>query len=118
MPEEKIAMVTDGSVYVSVAWGKDHDSINVCTQFEHKAGADAVISIVNEWLKAAGLDEIPGREELNKLIAERQETTSVLRGFDGIGFGGFNVALERRRDVNRLIQVVKRARDDAMGRDE
>jgi len=103
--------------HVRISWARDYGDIQVATLFDSKHGADVIITIVNDWLKAAGLDQIPGREELQKLIDEKANPDDLVRQF-GIGFDGFHVTLTDRRNVNRAIKVLKNARDDSMGRDE
>jgi hypothetical protein len=115
MPAEKIQSTHARGAHVRVAWGKDYPEVQIASLFDSAEGADSILGIVNDWLKAAGLDEIPGREELDKLI-------DVKRG-EGeyphkIGFEGFHVLIADRSEVNRLIRAVKRARDDSMGKDE
>lgn len=103
--------------HLRLAWGHDHASVQVASLFDAKHGADVIISTVNEWLKAAGLTEVPGREELGRLIAEKAEPDSIAAQF-GIGFEGFHVSLDDRRAVNQLIAVARRSRDQAFGKDE
>lgn len=118
MPAETISSSThEKGANVRVAWGAGGPDVQVRSGFGHEEGADTILAIVNEWLKCAGLDQIPGREELNKLIVAK----NVLPDSGpptGIGFDGFHVFFHERRDVNDLIRVLKRARDGAMGKDE
>lgn len=121
MPNEKIhALGNPGDMpvpYVSIAWGADMDYVQVASQFDAKQGADIILEMVNEWLKAAGLDAIPGREELDRLIKEKSGPESIAGQF-GIGFDGFHITLGDRRSVNRLIELGKRSRDGAFGKDQ
>lgn len=122
MPAEKIQTEsrnpTDNPVdrpYLRVAWGHDNGYIQVAALFEPLHGSDVIIRTVNEWLTAAGLDKIPGREELSKLIEQKAGPDEIQFG---VAFDGFHVSLDDRRDINRLIAVARRARDSAFGRDE
>lgn len=109
----------DGSQapHVRVSWGVDHGDVQVASLFDRAHGADVILETVNQWLTAAGLPQIPGREELAGLIAANADPDSLAAQF-GVGFEGFYTTLGERRDLNRLIQVLKRARDGAFGRDE
>lgn len=116
MPAETISSSThEKGANVRVAWGAGGPDVQVRSGFGHEEGADTILAIVNEWLKCAGLDQIPGREELNKLIFKDAPADAIPKG---IGFDGFHVFFHERRDVNDLIKVLKRARDGAMGKDE
>lgn len=105
-----------GLAHVRVAWGVDHGDVQVASLFDRAKGAEAVLETVNEWLRAAGLAEVPGREEIARLVVQR-DPESIVAQF-GVGFEGFHTSLEERHDVNRLIGTLKRARDGAFGRDE
>lgn len=116
MPAVKIKSSThEKGAYVRIAWGRDMSDVQVVSAFDHEEGADSILSIVNEWLTAAGLEKIPGREELNELIFKDAPIDQVPKG---IGFDGFHVFFHERRDVNELIKTLRRGRDDAMGKDE
>jgi hypothetical protein len=128
MPAEKVYSTVIGlpgqpptdrseSPHVRVAWGTDGGYVQIGTLFDRAAGADIILNMVNEWLKAAGLDAIPGREELTTLIATNSDPDSLANQF-GVGFDGFHPTLDQRGDVNKLIHLLKRARDGAFGRDE
>jgi len=115
MPAEKIYSTNQSGAYVRVAWGSDGSDVQVASLLDSAEGADIILRYVNEWLKAAGLDEVPGREELDKLIASRTPEGEYLHK---IGFEGFHVFVDDRREVNRLVKSIRRARDDSMGSDE
>lgn len=122
MPAEKIQTPgrpgeTDRP-HLRIAWGHDCQYVQIASLFDAKQGADFIIGTVNEWLKAAGLDEIPGREELERLIAAHTPDPDALVRQFGIGFEGFHMTLEQRHAANRLIKVMRDARNDAWGRDE
>lgn len=121
MPAEKIQSPglpgdTDRP-HLRVAWGTECAYVQVASLFDSKHGADVVINTVNEWLKAAGLNEIPGRDELSGLITKKADPDSIVAQFC-IGFEGFHMSLDDRREVNQLIAVARKARDQAFGRDE
>jgi hypothetical protein len=103
--------------HLRLSWGHDCAYVQVASLFDPKHGADVIIQTVNEWLKAAGLNEVPGREELDKLITERAEPDSIAAQM-GIGFEGFHVSLDYRSSVNELIAAARKSRDQAFGRDE
>lgn len=121
MPAEKIHSIGlpgDSDLpHLRVSWGPECGYLQVASLFEPKHGADVIISTVNEWLKGAGLADIPGREELSRLITKMSAPDSIVAQF-GIGFDGFHVTLDDRRSINQLIAVARRARDSAFGRDE
>lgn len=103
--------------HVRVSWGVDHGDVQVASLFDSAHGAEVIISIVNEWCNAAGVPGVPAREELDRLIREKADPSSIAAQF-GVGFDGFHTTLEDRHDINRMIQALKRARDGAFGRDE
>lgn len=103
--------------HVKVSWGTDHGYVQVASLFDRAHGAQVVLDEVNGWLRAAGLPEVPGREELQKLAVAHAGAESIVGQF-GVGFEGFWTSLDERHDVNRLIQTLKRARDGAFGKDE
>lgn len=121
MPSEKIYSSSHpgdtSGLHVRVAWGNGHESLQIASLFESHQGADSVIQMVNEWLTAAGLPEIPGRADLDKLVKERTDPGNLVHQF-GIGFEGFHVPLDSRSRANELIRTVRRARDAAFGKDE
>jgi len=125
MPAEKIQTSQNwpgrpadpAAPHVRVSWGADHGYVQVASLFDGAHGATVLLDTVNGWLRAAELPEVPGREEMERLILEKAGPDS-LPGQFGVNFDGFHVTLEERRDSNRLIQAIKRARDGAFGRDE
>lgn len=102
---------------VRVGWGVEYGDVQVGSLFDRAHGAEVVLGIVNEWLAAAGVPLVPGREELVRLIGENAAPESIPAQF-GVGFEGFHTTLSHRGDVNRLIALLRRARDGAFGRDE
>jgi hypothetical protein len=97
---------------VSVAWGKDQEEVQVATLCEGiPTGFECVMKMVNEWLADAGMPPVDA-EEL------KENFSSAKGGQFTPGFSGWTVSLSNRSLVNRLIRVLRRARDDAMGRDE
>lgn len=94
-----------------VSWGRDQEEVQIASVCEEvPTGFDRVMEFVNGWLTAAGRDAIDVGA-LKKDLAERNN--GAIPGFDG-----WYVGLRSRRTINRLIQTLKRARDQAMGRDE
>lgn len=121
MPNEKIYAQghpgSDPAPHVSISWGADMNYVQVASLFESKQGADIILAMVNEWLTAAGLKEIPSREELDRLILREAGPESIAGQF-GVGFDGFHATIDDRRQINRLIELGKRSRDGAFGRDQ
>lgn len=121
MPAEKIQSPgTPGapeSPHLRISWGIDMGYVQAATLYDAKHGADVIIGIVNEWLKAAGIKEIPGREELDRRITEKADPDSIAAQF-GIGFDGFHASIDDRRNLNHLIATARKARDQAFGKDE
>lgn len=120
MPAENIYGLgqpgSEPTPYVRVSWGADMNYVQVASLFEPQRGAEVVIAMVNEWLKAAGLDPIPSREELNTLI--KKHTPGSIPDQFGVTFNGFHATLDDRRAANKLVAVGKRSRDSAFGKDE
>src|SRR5262245_41923080 len=90
-----------------VVWHRDHGYIQLATTC--RDGADRIVSILNEWLTEAGQPTIDAGTVREKLAAGEHPDPD---------FDGWYATLERREDVNRLIRVLRRARDQAFGRDE
>lgn len=107
MPSETIY---SPQVHVRVAWGSNQSGqVQVATLASSQEypgeATDRVIGIVNEWLKEAGEPTI----DIPKLRAALKYTPD---------FDGWHASLEDWADVNRLITVLKRARDQAFGKPE
>lgn len=92
-------------INVSVAWG-NNETVQVATINQDH---DAVIRIVNEWLEAVGLDPV----DADHLRARFKKKTGSELAFDG-----WHSTLDDWAGVNRLIKVLKRARDQAFGAPE
>lgn len=94
---------------VKVAWGAALESVQVASL--HDGGAKPMIAIINEWLTAAGLPIIDYAELQSKLAGSQ---------FDGAmaSFDGWYATFTERSKVNRMIAVLRRARDHAFGKDE
>lgn len=104
MPSEKIhgeAM----PINVRVGWSRD---MYVQVGVEHSLGASAIIEIVNGWLAAAGDPPL----DWDKLRADAKDRTGAEPDFTG-----WHSTLDRPA-TNELIRVLRRARDQAYGRDE
>lgn len=99
-----------------VTWGRDQEEVQVASVCEgatlnyEDGGAARVLRYVNEWLAAAGWQPIDVEALRRDLAAKNDGATP--------GFDGWYVGIRDRRTANRLIQTLKRARDQAMGRDE
>jgi hypothetical protein len=108
MPSESI--YTKDGIDVRVAWGSNQScQVQVATlaaSREHVGEETArVIAIVNEWLKDADMPLV----DLAKLRAKLPYTPS---------FDGWHASLDDWAGINRLIKVLKRARDQAFGTPE
>jgi hypothetical protein len=97
--------VTDPPFIVDVGWDRDGGSINIHTGPDAGAGR-IVLDMVNDWLSRAGEPTI----DIDRLFAADP-------GFGWSDAGGFYTHLDARADVNRLITVLRRARDQAYGKD-
>lgn len=94
---------------VRVAWGQSSEYVQVASL--HDKGFDAMLVIVNGWLEAANMPTID-KMELQKGLAGTNFEGAVAC------FDGWHATLAERAAVNRLIAVLRRARDQAFGRDE
>jgi hypothetical protein len=107
MPAEVI--YGPGDVHVRVSWGSG-ETVQVVSQAvaSGEAGTDPTartIAIVNEWLRAAEMPEIDITELRKRLDFEPH-------------FDGYWAVLDNWGQCNRLIRVLKRARDRAFGSPE
>lgn len=89
---------------VVVQWGRD--VVQVGSVRDGDAGFEAVIKMVNEWAERAGQPTL----DPEKLRAGWKPPARPWHD------GWFSDITERRR-VNELIQLLRRARDGAFGRD-
>jgi hypothetical protein len=108
MPKETIhgdSMPID----VEIAWGAGSEYVQVASV--HDEGARSMIAIVNEWLEAAGMNVIDYPMLQVKLTGTQFEGSPAV-------FGGWHATLNDRAKVNRMIAVLRRARDHAFGKDE
>lgn len=94
----------DPTFWTEVAWSRDGGYIQVATIAAD--GTERVVGIVNEWLKEAGMPLV----DLEALRSKLGDTPPA--------FDGWHATLEERGDINRLIRVLRTARDQAFGRDE
>lgn len=107
MPSE---IIYSPGVHVRVAWGSNQNGpVQVATlatsQERPGEATERIIGIVNEWLKAAGEPTID--------LAKLREALPYEPEFDG-----WHASLDEWSEVNRLIKVLKRARDQAFGTPE
>lgn len=108
MPTELIygdAMPID----VHVLWGAASEHVQIASV--HEEGAKPAIIMVNEWLTAAGMPTIDYAELQSKLVGSQFEQSAA-------SFTGWYATLHDRAKVNRLIAVLRRARDHSFGKDE
>lgn len=87
---------------IDIGWANGQHSISVVSTFDD-GGGRATLDMVNNWLDAAHMAPI----DVEKLA-----------GAIPPGAGGLYAYLETREDVNRLIRILRRARDAAFGKDE
>lgn len=90
---------------VDVTWGRDNGYVGVMSHAVD--GPDRTLMIVNEWLTAAGMPPIDVAVLRAKLDAAGKSPD----------LHGYQATLDHRVDVNRLITVLRRARDGAFGKD-
>lgn len=107
MPKETI-YGSGMPINVSVAWG-NNETVQVASIYDTDGDSEAIFGVVNEWLKAAGLDEI----NFKLLRAELAKA-----GKPAPRFNGWHATITDWQGVNRLIKVLKRARDQAFGSPE
>ena len=107
MPSEVI--YGPGGVHTRVSWGPEGtEMIQIVTQAVQSDEPDAadpterLIGIVNEWLKAAGMDQIN--------LATLRELSPNPPFFDG-----WWAQLDGWTQVNRLIRTLQRARNRSFG---
>lgn len=104
MPSETI-YTKGGQVDVRVAWGSNQSGEVQIATLIHDGNPERVIAVVNEWLQMAGEPTI----DLTRL----REKLEFAPDFDG-----WHASLDNWPDINRLIRVLKRARDQAFGSPE
>lgn len=94
---------------VHILWGAAAEHVQIGSV--HEEGVKPAIIMVNEWLAAAEMPTIDYAELQTKLAGT---------SFDGAtaAFNGWYATLGNRSKVNRLIAVLRRARDHAFGKDE
>jgi hypothetical protein len=96
-----------GPFDVRISWGQG-DCVQVATR--HKDGMQAIIGIVNGWLEGAGEKPVDAEALRAKLNAK-----SISPAFDG-WHATFTSA--ERPAVNAMIATLRKARDQAFGKDE
>lgn len=105
MPSETITQ-PDCPFDVRVAWGKDQGVVEVATVCHGSPnGAERIATYVSQWLENAELPPVD-----YQALSLRIENPPY--------FDGFHASLQDRRAVNDLIRHLRRARDQAFGRDE
>lgn len=94
---------------VRISWGAGSEYVQVASL--HDRGTHNMFVIVNEWLEAAAMPRIDYAELQSKLGGTK---------FDGAmaSFDGWHATFSERSKVNRMIAVLRRARDHAFGKDE
>jgi len=107
MPSETIYATP---VRVRVAWASNQSGeVQVATlassQEYPDEATDRLFAVVNEWLKQADMPLID--------VAKLREKLDHSPDFDG-----WHASIDDWRDLNRLIAVLKRARDQAFGKPE
>lgn len=111
MPREVIHTTSAVPFEVIVGWSQHGASVQVATTATD--GTKRLIKIVNEWLVGAGMPTIDYRAMCDNLGRTTQYPTGPLTP----AFDGWHADLDRA-GVNRLIRTLRRARDQAFGRDE
>ena len=112
MPSETIYS-RNGQVDVRVAWGGNQSGEVQVASLASGTDPDPterLIAIVNEWLAAAGEPTVD-LAKLRAIVAERRPAFRL-------DFDGWHASLDSWSEVNLLIKVLKRARDQAFGTPE
>jgi len=108
MPAETIH--GDGMpIDVKILWGAGSEYVQVAAV--HDEGTRSMLVVVNQWLEAAKMPPIDYAELPSKLVGSQ---------FDGAmaSYDGWHATFNERAKVNRMIAVLRRARDHAFGKDE
>jgi hypothetical protein len=109
MPAETIHDLT-GVFDARVAWGTYGTHVQLSTQYG-QSGPQHIVAIVNEWLTACGEPAI----DFDKI---RNLPTEMVPGRrDAPHYDGVHVTLDRDQ-INKLIKILRRARDSVYGSDE
>lgn len=95
-----------GPFDVRISWGQG-DCVQIATR--HKEGMWGIIDIVNGWLRATGEKEIDAEALRDKLLA-----ADVMPEFTG---WHATFTSEQRRDINAMIEALRKGRDQAFGKD-
>lgn len=108
MPTETIHG-DDMPMDVKISWGAGSEYVQVASV--HDDGTRNMLVIVNQWLEAAKMPTIDYAELQAKLVGSQ---------FDGAmaSFDGWHATFSERSKINRMIAVLRRARDHAFGKDE
>ena len=108
MPTETIHGSTM-PIDVKVLWGAASEHVQVASL--HDQGTRNMLVVINEWLTAADMPTIDYGQLQAKLAGSQ---------FDGAmaSFDGWHATFTERSQVNRMIAVLRRARDHAFGKDE
>lgn len=109
MPRETICGQTM-PIDIEVAWGARSEYVQIGSV--HNEGQTAGFIIINEWLAKAGMPVIDVAE-LRRKLDEHDSTRAVFSVPHG-----WHATFTERSDVNRMIAVLRRARDHAFGKDE
>lgn len=118
MPAEKIYS-SKGDIDIRVAWGNHRsDMIQVATLVRPTTDFDPtrrIISIVNEWLVAAGEQPLD-LDAITKKLADKARANGEI--FANPFFDGYHATIESWSEANDLIRVLRRARDTVFGKPE
>lgn len=103
MPSETV-YGRSSDIDTRVSWGNNGSGTVQVATLDGSEGPGRLIGIVNEWLKMAEMPEIN--------LAE------LVRRAPNASFDGWHCELADWAEANRLIKVLKRARDQAFGSPE
>lgn len=113
MPKEVVrGGDADEPFQVEVAWGADGEYVQVLTSNRQGAGSGAVVRLVQ-----SGLTALKREDEFTPQLAHLL-TDALDAALAPEGFVGWYCTLTDRADVNALIRHLRRARDNAFGKDE
>lgn len=103
MPRETIDATRRPDLAVDIRWSRDAGTIQVATITRDPVGAlTATLAEHGLTLVDATTGDPAGSAQVHDLAQ---------------ALGGWGVDIENRRDINRLVNVARTARDQAMGKD-
>lgn len=110
MPAETIHGDSNGlPIDVRISWGRGCNYVQVASM--HDQGFEAMATIINEWLEAADMPQIDVAMLRQRLAGSKFEAAPLM-------FDGWHATFGERAAINKMIATLRRARDNAFGKDE